>query len=141
MAQVEEKITGRPIPWFDGARGMIARAEPGGEAVLDWIEQQVHENCITLFEVRDEWQRIGIFTARWAIQYNGERHFLIIHGVSLVEGDDEFSFLLKAENLVKKIARDCNCSKVEIHSQRRGMDRRLERHGYKFQESIFSIEV
>jgi hypothetical protein len=136
-----EKIAGRPVPWFEGARGMIARAEPGGEKALDWIQKSIEAGRLSLFRVRDEWQEIGIFTARIAEQYTGEKHLLIIHGVSLVE-EDGFSFLLKVENLVKKIAKDCGCSRVEIHTRRRGMDRVLQsRGGYQFQETILSVEV
>lgn len=140
MAENEEtqEVTARPVPWFEGARGMIARAEPGGPEVLDHIEREVKANRLTLFEVWDTWEMIGIFSARWAVQYNGERHLLIIHGVALKE-EEGFSFMLSIKDLVRKIARDCACSRVEIHTRRRGMDRRLENHGYEFQETIFSI--
>ena len=140
-AQEAPKVTGRPVPWFDGARELIAKAEPGGDDVLDWIEAQIKANNLTLFEVRDEWQTIGMFTARWAQQYDGTRNLQIIHGISLVE-EDGFSFLVAAENLVKDIARGCGCSRVEIHSRRRGLDRRLtQQGGYVFQEAIYSIGV
>jgi len=136
-----EKITGVPVPWFEGARGMIARAEPGGDSALDWIQKSIEAGRLSLFRVRDEWQEIGIFTARTAEQYNGERHLLIIHGVSLV-AEDGYSFLLKVENLVKKIAKDCGCSRVEIHTRRRGMDKVLQsRGGYEFQETILSVRI
>ncbi len=142
MAENEEaqKITAKPVPWFEGARGMIARAEPGGPEVLDYIEQEIKANRLTLFEVRDEWEQIGIFTARWALQYSGQRHLLIIHGVALKE-EEGFSFMLTLKDTVKAIARKCGCSRVEIHTRRRGMDRLIERNGYEFQEAIFSIGV
>ncbi|MEI7850648.1 MAG: hypothetical protein WCH86_02335 [Kiritimatiellales bacterium] len=142
MAENEkaQKVTLRPVPWFEGAREMIARAEPGGDSVLDWIERQIKANAITLFEVRDEWELIGILTARWVRNYNGERHLAFLHSVSF-RSEDGFSLILMLEDAVKKIARDCGCSRIEIHSQRRGLSRIVERHGYEFQESIFSIGV
>ncbi len=142
MAQNEEaqKVTARPVPWFEGAREMIARADPGGPEVLDHIEQEIKANRLTLFEVRDEWELIGIFSARWAIQYNGERHLLIIHGVALKE-EEGFSLMVAMKEPIRSIAKQCGCSRVEVHTRRRGMERLIERNGYEFQETIFSIGV
>ena len=134
------ELTGLPVPWFEGARELLAKAEPGGEEVLDWIEAEIKANRMTLFRVRDAWETIGIFTARWERQFNGEKHLLIIHGVA-TKFEDGFSFMATISELVKKIARDCGCSRVEIHTRRRGVDKILTRHGYEFQESIFSVKA
>ena len=134
------EVTGRPVEWFPAARELLERAEPGGPEVLDWLEHEIKANRLTLFEVRDTWERIGIFTARWYMRYDGKKILSIVHGVSLKD-EEGFSLMLSVENLVKKIATDCGCAAVEIHTRRRGMDRRLERHGYEFQETIFSVKV
>jgi hypothetical protein len=138
--ETPQKITIQLVPWFSGARELIATAEPGGAEILDWIEQEITAGRMTLFQCRDEWTEIGIFTARWYRRYDGLKILQIVHGIA-THKEEGFSFMIAIREEVKKIARDCGCVAVELHTRRRGMDRRLENNGYKFQETIFSIEV
>jgi len=136
-----EKVTIRAVEWFPEARELIGRAEPGRADSLNWIEAEIKAGRLTLFSVRDPWELIGVFTARWYLRYDGIRVLTIIHGVA-TKKETGFSFMWALKNPIKQIAKDCGCGAIEIHTRRKGMDRRLTLEGgYQFQESIFSLEV
>jgi hypothetical protein len=49
----------------------------------------------------------------------------------------EISLTSVLPEILEALARSVNINTIRIHSERKGMDKLLDKNGYKFQENIF----
>ncbi len=80
-------------------------------------------------------KRLGIFFARVDTLYTGEKELVILFGVAEKNIKQPLTSVLNP--VFDELAKKVNIKTIRIHSERKGIDRLLEKNGYKFQETIF----
>ena len=125
--------------WFEQARELIQRSEQTTADALDWIENQIRSGCILLYRVERAGEFIGIFTGCIERDLGKPSNFLVIHAVS-VEPQDE-PFICTLFPLIHGLAEKSGLASWTVRSQRPGMDKRLEQHGFEKLETIYKRKV
>ena len=125
--------------WFEAARELIERSEQASANALDWIENQIRSNCILLYRVERAGELIGIFTGCIERELGKPNNFLVIHAVSVEQQDEPFICTLFP--LIHGLAEKSGLASWSVRSQRPGMDKRLEQHGFEKLETIYKRTI
>ena len=126
--------------WFEEARELIALSEAdAGPDVLNWIENQIRSGHLLLYRVEREGEFIGIFTGCIERDMGIPSNFLVIHAVSVEPLASPFICTLYP--LIHDLAEKSGLASWTVRSQRPGMDKRLEQHGFMKVETIYKRTV
>ena len=134
-----KEITCQKSKLFKGARELIQRSEKTTPELLDWIEGQIDSGCILLFKVFEGDEFIGIFTGCVEREQGKPCNLLIIHAVSIQP--QETPFICTLYPVIHELVKTSGLKSLTVRSQRAGMDRRLEQHGFERVETIYRRSV
>lgn len=126
-------------PWFAEAGELIDRSEQGSHDELTWIENQIRTGHLLLYRVEQGGELIGIFTAFVDTAYNGNQDLVVVHAVSVSQ--QPTPYIVTLDPLISSLAKRSGFSRWRVHSQRPGISRRLEQHGFKVSEIVYFKEV
>ena len=107
-------------------------------ADIELLKKEVDKKTYQLIEVSYKEHRIAIFLMRHDKLINGTTELVIVHCVGNEKIPKEIKPYSMLSPIFDTLAKKFNHSSVRIHSDRRALDRLLDRNGYKFQEAIFS---
>lgn len=139
MGGKSKKIAYARSAWFDGAGELINRSEQGSHDELTWIENQIRTGHLLLYRVEQGGELIGIFTAFVDTSYNGVKDLVIVHAVSVTQQEDPY--IVTLDPIICDLAKKSGFDRWRVHSQRPGMSRLLERHGFEVSETVYFKEV
>lgn len=103
------------------------------------IKFRVENKRYLVFEVFLNEKSIGFLVCFIDRLLNDERQFVVMHALSEIKGNTPISHV--ASFGLDELAQRYCCKTVRIHSERRGLDKLLEKADYYFQESVFIRKV
>jgi hypothetical protein len=135
----EKEIRAVRSGWFEGAGELINRSEKTDHDGMTWIENQVRSGAILIYRVEENGKMVGIFTGCVEREYGIPNNFLVIHAVSVSQ--QKRPFILTLRPIIESIVKRSGLKSWTVRSLRPGMDRRLERAGFRKTETIYKSEV
>ena len=106
---------------------------------MTWIENQVRCGAMLIYKVEENGNMIGIFTGCVERDYGIPANFLVIHAVSVSQ--QKRPFILTLRPVIENIVKRSGLKSWSVRSLRSGMDRRLEKAGFRKIETIYKSEV
>ena len=114
-------------------RALLEKIKPfvGVENLIGSIQRDL----ITLFEVHADESFLGIFISRVDRLIDGSRELVIMHASAAVDTPMPISSVFNP--LWDQVAIENGLRSIRVHSDRRGLDRILEKNKYEFQEAVY----
>ncbi len=127
-------VTARKTAYDDQKhRVLLEKIDPAvGVACLAGTVQR---DLIMLFEVHADGLLLGIFLARIDRLIDGGRDLVICHAAAVDKPSIAMTRILNA--IFDQVARDYGLNSVRIHSDKKGLDRIMEKNNYVFQEAVY----
>lgn len=95
----------------------------------------IQRDLISLFEVHADGLLLGVFVSRVDDLIDGSKELVIMHASA---SDQTPLAMTKVLNRIfDKVAIDNGLKSIRVHSDKRGLDRILEKNNYEFQEAVY----
>jgi len=128
------KVELRQHKWNELVKFGLERIKP--VVGIEILKEHIKKGDIYVYGIYANEICVGFIFSRIDRNYDQEEELVIMYSVSLVKSDVKLTRILSP--LYDQIA---NGRRIRIHSERRGHDKLLEQHGYKFFESVFIKEA
>jgi len=102
---------------------------------IDHLIDRINRNEIELYEVYADDSFLGMFLSRIEKLLDGERELVILHASAIERPKVALTSVL--DYMFDKVARDHGLKSLRVHSDKKGLDRIMEAHKYKFQEAVY----
>lgn len=102
---------------------------------VDTLAGLVQRGLISLFEVHADGVLLGIFISRTDRLFNGDSELVIMHAAAVQRPPFPMTSILNP--VFDQVAKDHGLRAVRVHSDKKGLDKLLEAHGYEFQEAVY----
>lgn len=123
--------------WSDTAAAILAPVCADDPAGIADVKRQVKTGCASLFKVETPDRLVGFYVVR-IDQLSAGDELVIIAAAGRLPGVDLIAVMLPTFEAQAVMS---DCKSVRIHTNRRGMVKKIARRGYGFSEWVFRKEL
>jgi len=114
-------------------RALLEKVNPA--VGVDCLAGTIQRDMNALYEVHADGLLLGIFVSRIERLIDGSKELVILHGSAAEKIPFPFTSVLN--RVWDQVAKDNGLNSIRVHSDKRGLDRILEKNKYEFQEAVY----